>query len=71
MLSHSSILAWRIAMDRGARWAAVQGSERVGHDERLSALPGLTCGAWGLCRHCNMRDLSVVSCELLAVVCGI
>ena len=25
MATHSSILAWRIAMDRGAWWAAVHG----------------------------------------------
>ena len=25
MATHSSILAWRISMDRGARWATVHG----------------------------------------------
>ena len=30
MATHSSILAWRISMDRGA-WQAT-GSQRVGHD---------------------------------------
>ena len=25
MAAHSSVLAWRIPMDRGARWAAAQG----------------------------------------------
>ena len=30
MATHSSILAWRISMDRGA-WQAI-GSQRVGHD---------------------------------------
>ena len=30
--NHSSILAWRIPMDRGAWWATVHGSQRVGHD---------------------------------------
>ena len=30
--THSSILAWRILMDRGAWWAAVQGLQRVGHN---------------------------------------
>ena len=29
---HSSILAWRIAMDRGAWWATVHGPQRVRHD---------------------------------------
>ena len=28
MATHSSILAWRIAMERGARWAAVHGVEK-------------------------------------------
>ena len=27
--THSSILAWRIPMDRGAWWALVHGSQRV------------------------------------------
>ena len=33
MTTHSSILAWRIPMDRGAWWATVPyGSKRVNHD---------------------------------------
>ena len=32
MATHSSILAWRIFMDRGAWRAIVQGVTRVGHD---------------------------------------
>ena len=32
MATHSSILAWRIPMDRGAWQATVHGSQRVGHD---------------------------------------
>ena len=32
MATHSSILAWRIPMDRGAWWAIVIGSQRVGHN---------------------------------------
>jgi len=32
MASHSSILAWRVPMDRGAWPATVQGSQRVRHD---------------------------------------
>ena len=31
MATHSSILSWRIPMDRGVWWATVYGSERVGH----------------------------------------
>ena len=32
MATHSSILAWRISMDRGAWWATVHGAQRAGHD---------------------------------------
>ena len=32
MATHSSILAWRIPMDRGAWWANSMGSHRVRHD---------------------------------------
>ena len=30
--THSSILAWRIPMEKGAWWAGVHGLLRVGHD---------------------------------------
>jgi len=32
MATHSSILACRIPMDRGALWATVLGSQKVGHN---------------------------------------
>ena len=32
MGTHSSILAWRIPMDRGGWWATVHGVTKVGHD---------------------------------------
>ena len=32
MANHSSILAWKITLDRGAWWAKVVGSQRVGHN---------------------------------------
>ena len=32
MATHSSILAWKNPMDRGAKQAAVPGLERVGHN---------------------------------------
>ena len=32
MATHSSLLAWRIPMDRGALWAIAMGSQRVRHD---------------------------------------
>ena len=38
MATHSSILAWRIPVDRGAWWATVHGVAGVGHDERLAQL---------------------------------
>ena len=36
MTTHSSILAWRIPMDRGAWWAAVHGVTESDMSERLS-----------------------------------
>ena len=32
MATHSSILAWKIPMDRGAWWAAAHGIAKVGHN---------------------------------------
>ena len=32
MATHSSILAWRIPLDRRAWWATVHGLQRVQHD---------------------------------------
>ena len=32
MATHSSILAWRIPMDRGAWWPTVHGLQRIGHN---------------------------------------
>ena len=32
MAIHSSILAWRIPMDRGVWWATVHGVTRIGHN---------------------------------------
>ena len=32
MATHSSILAWKGLVDRGAWWATVHGSQRAGHD---------------------------------------
>ena len=32
MVTHSSILAWRIPMDRGTWWAQSMGLQRVRHD---------------------------------------
>ena len=38
MATHSSILAWKIPMDRGT-WLQSMGFQRVGHTERLSTAP--------------------------------
>ena len=32
MVTHSSILAWRVPMDRGTWWYIVMGLQRVRHD---------------------------------------
>ena len=32
LVTHSSILTWRIPMDRGVWWTTVYGLQRVGHD---------------------------------------
>ena len=36
MATHSSILAWRIPMDRGAWRATVMGSQRVRHKKQVT-----------------------------------
>ena len=42
MATHSSILAWRISMDRGAWWATVHGVTESDMIERLCTAQGLT-----------------------------
>ena len=39
MATHSSILAWRIPVDRGAWLATVHGVRELGTTERLSTVP--------------------------------
>ena len=42
MVAHSSILAWRISMDRGAWWAVVHGCHKaLDTTEQLTLLPPL------------------------------
>ena len=43
MATHSSTLAWRIPMDRGAWWATVHGVTRVGHDLETKPPPPQVC----------------------------
>ena len=45
MATHSSILAWRILMDRGAWWDTVQGV-RVRHDYVTSTSRQVSSGDW-------------------------
>ena len=52
MATHSSILAWRIPLDRGAWWATVYGSQRIGHDwatKHSTAYYNLTISSCTLC----------------------
>ena len=39
MATHSSILAWRIPVDRKAWWATVHGLQTVGHNLVTAPLP--------------------------------
>ena len=44
MATHSSVLAWRIPMDRGAWWDIPPWShKRVGHDLRIKEQPQTLC----------------------------
>ena len=40
LATHSSILAWRIPMDRGARWATVHGITESDRTKKLSLKEG-------------------------------
>ena len=39
--THSSILVWRVPMDRGARWATSMGLERIGQKPNLNCKEGM------------------------------
>ena len=43
MATHSSILAWRVPMDRGAWWAAVRGVAELDATEGLHFNTGVGC----------------------------
>ena len=59
MATHSSILAWRIPMDRGVWWATVHGVTELDTTERLS-LWGFPGGSDGKESACNMEDLGLI-----------
>ena len=56
MATQSSILAWRIPMDRGA-WQAIQslGSQRVGHNWATKPSTGQAGDPWHLCHSGRAR----------------
>ena len=51
MATHSSILAWRIPMDRGAWQATVHGVTRVGHDLVTKQAPPPSAGGGAACNY--------------------
>ena len=53
MTTHSSILAWRILMDRGAWWATDHGVANRDTNERLSTH---TCNT-GVCSHVYLQGI--------------
>ena len=51
MTTHSSILAWRISMDKGAWQATVHGAQRVGMTEQLSTQQRYLLSNINVCFH--------------------
>ena len=65
MATHSSILAWRIPMDRGTWPATVHGLQRVGinlvtEHQKIVMLPGSASGKESAyqCRRCKRREFN-------------
>ena len=59
MVTHSSILAWRIPRDRGAWWATVHGIAESDMTEQLSTEEHITL--------CNYDNLRIHQCRILAI----
>ena len=69
MATHSSILAWRIPMDRGGWWATVNGVARVGHNWATKHKDvSRTSESGFLSKNCIKHGSSNPCCHLL---CGI
>ena len=70
MAAHSSILALRIPMDRGAWWAAVRGITKCWTQLRqLSTfpVPGQSLGSKYICMHTHTHRYSFVLCQEIFV----
>ena len=61
MATHSSILAWRIPMDRGAWWATGMRSQRVGPTERLSTTHSTVCFKYNLTYVAFLSNIEMLS----------
>ena len=72
MAIHSSILAWRIPMDRGARRAAVHGvpKRRTKLKQLSTHVPGLSCGMWDLIPRPGIEPGSPLHWECGALATG-
>ena len=76
MATHSSILAWRILMDRGAWWAAVHESQRIGHDwvtrrAHIHTHTYIYIYLFHIIFHCGLsRILNIVPCMCVNFQCN-
>ena len=58
MATHSSILAWRISMDRETWWATSMGSQRIGHDWASKHSTEDSAGKMQENEHCHSGEKS-------------